>query len=336
MHLITAAHAGEAQSIIEFYGLERKSPSLYTGATVSCLITGEGPFEASIRTSAALASGQYTSVINIGICGTLSSECILGEIYPVRTSYLVIEGKPQYKSFPAETKGMDLITTFERILHPEKAEILKGVGQLVDREAWGVGLAAKEHGVPFRCFKLVSDEAGTLGACEIVREKAAEYSQKLTEFLLPLLSSEQVDASSINLGPEFHFTFTTSKKLENLLSKISIRTEKTPEDILGELDLGSIKIIKVTPKERASIVLDKLEQKLDPFKGELKRRVEGWKTTEEKKGMKLTTDPSLDSALVRISIDVSSPDELQEKIKTLKELDLNSFYQIREGVKDVE
>ena len=176
MHLITMAHLGEAQGVIDLFNLKRVTPQVFEGELLVCLITGEGPFEAATLTASQLGQKKFTSVINLGIAGSMSEDLSIGSIHPVRSVYLVIDGKPQFKSFKSFESGLDCVTSFERILNKDKALPLTGLGSLVDREAWGVATAAKSAGIPFQSYKLISDMAGTLGACEVAREKSDEWS----------------------------------------------------------------------------------------------------------------------------------------------------------------
>src|SRR5690606_22308536 len=107
----------------------------------------------------------------------------IGEIYPVRMSYLIIGEKPQFKSFKSKNSGLDCLTSFERIISPEKAAPLKGLASLVDREAWGVAYAARSLGIDFESHKLISDVAGTIGACELIKDQATQWSEKLALYL---------------------------------------------------------------------------------------------------------------------------------------------------------
>jgi adenosylhomocysteine nucleosidase len=325
MILITLAHLGEAEELSKNLALERATASYFQGSDYDLVLTGEGPMEAAIKTAAALAKKSFEKVINIGIAGALSPKFEIGSVHEIRTCYLVIDGKPQFKSFSATPKGIDLLTSMERILKPEKAEVLKGMGQLVDREAWGVAMAAKEAGVPFQCLKVVSDQAGSLEACELVREKVDEFARIISLALVKQNNPE------IDLGRDFHFTFTTQKALESKLKKLTLREGKSVDEVLGELRIDELRQLKILPKERARRLLLSLDQELDPFKGRLHQELESWKEEWGNKGISLQTDPTWESAKVRVSFEVESDQELSEKRANLNDLDLQTFIKLRTG-----
>jgi hypothetical protein len=335
MHLITMAHLGEAQGVIELFKLSRITPSLFEGENVTCLITGEGPFEAATRTASQLGQKKYQKVINLGIAGALNHDLPLESIYPIRSIYLAIDGKPQFKSFKSLESGLDCITSFERILDAQKALPLSGVGQLVDREAWGVAMAAKEAQVRFESYKLISDKAGTLGACEIVKEKAQEWSKELALYLKNLLSVSEVQETSFKLEG-FYFTFTTENQFKQLLKKISLRDDQSPESILRALPTNEIINEVALAKDRTKLLIKCMEEKLDPMKKSLESGLKDWKRRFESNGITLQTDQTWESEEVKVSFTVATQRELLEKLATLNKLELAPFYKLRDGSSYVE
>lgn len=330
MQLITMAHLGEAQSVIENFGLTRLSAQLYQGEKLLCLITGEGPFEASTATASVLGKFEVSEVINIGIAGALSPELKVGDFCPVRSIYLVINGKPQFKSFKSNEDGHDCISSFERILDPDKAGLLSGVGQLVDREAWGVAYACKHHHVPFRAYKLISDQAGTLNACEVVKDDALEWSQKILRHLNEILSNKEV--SSESTSPDgFYFTFSSKHRFEDLLNKLSLRSHQSSSEILGSIPLDEMRELKISPKERSKKLISILEDKLDPLKAKLQRSLSDWKKPFEDKNIQIITDPDFEDADVKILFGVNDNQQLADKIAQIEKLDIGYYQKLRNG-----
>lgn len=336
MHLITMAHLGEAQGVIETFKLKRTQNDLFQNEDMLLLLTGEGPFEATASTAFILGKFPCDEVINLGIAGTLSDDVKLGEIYPVRTHYLIQEMKPAFKSFTGNPQGIDCLTAFERILNPERAQSLKGLGHLVDREAWGVAYAAKEANVPFRSFKLISDKAGTLGACELIKDEAHDFSLKLASFLSELLDNKkEMEETRFDLKG-FHFTFTTAHKFQTLLKKLSIKREKTLEETFEALPTADYLQLKVTPKERAKLLLDSLESELDPLRGSLMSAKEKWLRDVQKSGIEVQTDPEWEHNRVSVRFDVEDDHELSRKLKVLESFSLRPFKDLMEGKLHVE
>lgn len=330
MYLITMAHLGEAQGVIEYFKLKRSTPQLFEGEILSCLITGEGPFEAATAAAAALGTGKYQAVINLGIAGSFSADYSVGEIYPVRSIYLVIDGKPQFKSFKSLDVGVDCLTSFERILNAQKALPLSGVAELVDREAWGVAMAAKNSNIPFSSYKLVSDLAGSLGACELVKEKAEIWSQKLALYLQNIITNE-TGPIEIRELPGFHLTFSTRHQFDQMLKKISLRDGLSQDDVMASLPLDRLREEIALPKERTRKLLDHMEGRLDPLKEKLKNALAIFKSPFDKQGITLQHDSTWENAEIKIIFEVASNEELKEKLKVLESLNLTPFSDLRSG-----
>jgi hypothetical protein len=335
MQLITMAHLGEAQGVIDYYQLQRLNSQLYENQELTCLITGEGPFEAAIKTSAQLARGSYKRVLNVGIAGALESSLLVGEFYPIRGLYLVNQGRPEFKSFKAQDQGLDCLTSFERILSPQRARILQGLGHVVEREAWGVAMAAKEAQVPFSCFKLISDQAGTLGACELTRAQAQEWAQLILKGVKSQLTLSLPSPAPLELEG-FYFTHSTSLKLKESLKKLSLREGISTEEILQKLPLSQWREQKILPKERTRLLLEFLDHRLDPLKERLERALYEWKRPFEKNKIQLHTDPTWESKVVRVQFEVSDDQELSSILKKLEQLELDGYQRLQRGELDVE
>jgi Phosphorylase superfamily len=336
MHLITMAHLGEAQALIDEFELKKTSPHIFENDQLILLLTGEGPFEAASSTAHLLGQKKIERIINLGVAGSLNENIQLGEIYPLRSIYLVIDGKPQFKSFKSNDKGIDALTSFERILKPEKALALTGVAEIVDREAWGVAFSAKNFSVPFESAKLISDYAGQIGACELVREEAYSSSLKLSQYLKNKLEIRPEEIFSEIKLPDFHFTFSMSHQFDDLLEKISLREDLTKDEILKTLPLEDLRMLKLRPKERGARLIEILEMKLDPLKERLQFGLKNWKAPIEKNGFLIQTDPTWEKASVKISFEVESQEELKRKTEHLASLDLGPFYELRNGSFHVE
>lgn len=335
MYLITMAHLGEAQGTIDKFNLIKLRPDLYKNETMVLLITGEGPFEAATKTALTIAQYAFKEVINLGIAGTLTDELKIGDFFPVRSVYLINDLKPQFKSFPSLPEGKDCLTSFERLLDSKKAQVLKGIGSLVDREAWGVAMAAKTAGVPFRAYKIISDIAGTTNACELVKEKAQAFGESLAENLSTLLMTEEKKSEEVDL-PGFYFTFTTNHQFRSLMSKLEIKFQLNPKEILLKINIDEIKEMDLRPKEKAKILIEKLEHLLDPTKkilSDIQKEV-----TQEflKEGFKVQIDPHWENPALIISFEAKNDSDIENKINSLRKVSLNRFSKIMKGDLNVE
>ncbi len=331
MQLITMAYLGEAQGVIENFELKKISEYLFEGENFDLILTGEGPFEAATVTSWALGRKNYSEIINIGIAGSLDEKLAIGTIAPIRMHYLVNQGAPQFKSYKSSDEGYDCVTSFERILSPLDAQKLKGIGVIVDREAWGVAQAAKLQKVPMRTFKLISDMAGTLGACEIVKEKKDEWAQLILEQIKSLMPHGTQTESELPRLEGFHFTFSTTHQFKNYLNKLVIKEEKSEEEILASLPLQTLREEINSPKERARLLLKYMEERLDPVRKVVRLELSKWMTPFEREGIQLQTDPQLEEEKVKVSFEVKSNDELQNKLKKLQDLSLAPYHKILNG-----
>lgn len=332
MHLITMAHAGEAQGVIEKYQLERINQDLFKNESLVLLITGEGPFEAATKTALTISKFEFTQITNMGIAGTLDPSLKVGTFHPVRSIYLVQDYAPQFKTFKSFEEGLDCITSFERILDVEKAQKLKGIGTLVDREAWGIAMAARTANLPFQSYKLISDIAGSIESCELIKESAQLFSNLIAEFIGTILQI-QIPQEELTSIPGFYFTFSTHHKFKTLIKKLEIKEDKDPLEILNSLP--KFEEIKL-PKDRTRKLLETMEERLDPLKGQITRKKSEWAKTFEDHGFRIQTDPEFENTEVTISLKVKTDEELKEKLSILNSLSLKPFNQLMNGEFDVE
>jgi Phosphorylase superfamily len=335
MHLITMAHHGEAQSVIEKLKLEKAGSDLFKNETMILLLTGEGPFEAATKTALTLSKFPFTEVINLGIAGSLSSELEKGSFIAVRTIYLIQNLRPEFRTFQCSQEGVDCLTSFERILDPEKAKGLKGIGKIVDREAWGVAMAARVSGLPFRVYKVISDVAGTIGACEVVTDEAPVFSDKLAEGLMSVLNIKKEKEKFTELQG-FHMTFSQKHRFETLLLKLMIKNELSAEAVISSLELEKFTVLEITPKEKTKRLLEKMEDMIDPVRKILV--TEGHRLTQEfqTKGFKLSFDQNWETPRVTVSFEARNDSDLHEKALALQKLSLSSFARLMNGEFNVE
>ena len=130
MILLTFAHRNEAQCFFEHFTLKLSAdiPQLWIGEEIYIIITGEGQFESlnSVSSVLAASSSQITRVVNLGIAGCLNKQFKNDDLISIRTSYLILENTPQFKSFPLKTieglKVADVLTSSKRIINTEEKQ----------------------------------------------------------------------------------------------------------------------------------------------------------------------------------------------------------------------
>lgn len=331
MHLITVAHPGEALGVIEKFKLTQIKQNLFGNEKIVLLITGEGPFEASVQVAATLPLYPFSKVINLGIAGTLDPKINVGEVVQIRTVYLIHDTKPEFKTFQCADVGLDCITSFQRILDPEKALKLRGLGKIVDRELWGVAFACKSANIPMTAYKVISDQAGTLEACELVKSKVQQFSTILSEKLSEVLAMTSTPQEELPNLKGFHFTFTTGHKFKNLLNKFAIKNNLTAEEALLSLNTQKFLENELSPKERTKLLLEELEGKIDPTKTILLLAEKQLVNSFSEQGLKLQLDPQWENPYLTISMEVSHDEELKEKIKKLETLSIKPFSELMKG-----
>lgn len=330
MNLITMAYMGEAQALIDGLRLQKVSEGIFEGDQVTLLLTGEGPFEAAVKTSAILGAKSFQQIFNLGIAGSLHSDLPKEEIFEIRSSYLFLNG-PQFKSFPLSAQGVDCLTSFKRVLHPEEAQQMKGVAGIVDRELWGIAMSAKNAGVSLRSFKLISDFAGAEAICDIALENSLEWSKKLLQFIKPFIEAESQSETPFDL-PGFYFTFSSHHQFHNLMEKLRIK-----EDLkISDLPLDSFIEKSKNQKDRTKLLLQYLDQRLDPVKEKVQSKINAWKKPLEAQGIRVDLDPKWESPQVKITIEAKSDEELKQKLAAVSGFSLNPFHDLLEGKLDVE
>jgi len=331
MHLITMAHLGEALRVIEQFNLKKISSELFSGEKMMLLLTGEGPIEAAVKTALLIPQYRFTEIINLGIAGTLDDNLNVGEIHEVRSLYLIGDFKPSFKTFQASGTRVDCLTSFERILDIEKAQKLKGMGSLVDREAWGIAMTAKTHGIKFRSFKIISDKAGTISACELIKENASTFSDALANFLHSKLDDNKTKTPQAFSLSGLYFTFSTEHKFKTLLTKLSIKENVTEDEVLKSLSLKELQERKLHPKERTRLLMEEMENRIDPTKKILTDRKNAWVKNIEGQGIRLQTDPKWENPQVTFSFDVCDDQELKQKVEILSRLSVKPFADLMNG-----
>ena len=269
--LLIFAHRGEASLFLkrdDFRPLGFLEGRLYKNGDSLLLLCGEGTREAAFHTAVSL--GRYEDeigeAVNLGIAGRLSDREALEEVTAIRTIYYHNGRGLEATSFPGEeTAPFDLVTAEERVLGTGLRDHLAKFGDIVDREAWGIGYACKKFGKPFKAFKLVTDGAvdddGTL--CQRVRRKAPQYAQKLYEFFHRTAPPRHPLRPQETLPQGFYFTVSQKREFLRLASLL-----KEP---LGPM----VKAIPESsrPKDRTKILLERLQDKIDPFTGQAKAQL---------------------------------------------------------------
>ncbi len=334
MHLITFAHWPEARSFVDHFSPKRhpKFDWLYQYSAGVIIITGEGIHEAISKTTLTLGMFQEISEIyNFGVAGTLTTDILVHSIKEIRTVY-AYDQRPMFKSFTL-SGDTDLITSGERILNKTAAAPLKSMGSLVDRELWGIAFAAKENRIPLKSFKYISDIAGEIGACEIVKDLADKASGELLEKYLSI--APKTDLPQLNI-PGLYLTFSQERLLETLLKKLSIKFEKDQSFWTQSEELNNILQTDISPKDKSRRFIKYLENELDPFSQSLNDKINDLFSSLSIEKISITPSSQMETKDLKVQFQFNSKEDLLFKTTLLKNFNFNNYYELWKGNLDVE
>ena len=129
-----------------------------TGADeVIAVCAGMGAAAARRAFTAAEFRGALDETLSVGWAGSLTQACGAGEAFEVSSVADVQTGE----RFDVSATGVRLVTTPHVADADEKVRLAQSYGaSLVDMEAAVLARLAQMRGIPFRCFKAVSDGLG--------------------------------------------------------------------------------------------------------------------------------------------------------------------------------
>jgi adenosylhomocysteine nucleosidase len=321
MQLLTFAHRPEAQAFFDAFSFKSTTTDgLYRSEFGWLLITGEGIHESIVTVASILgAHPEITEIINLGVAGSLKPALERHTIYEVRTAFAFDE-VPLFKSFPLSGE-VDCVTSGKRVLSPSQRIPLLAMGSVVDRELWGVCVAAKQHHKNVRSFKYISDDAGELGACEVVKELARDASVALLERYRAL--QPQAQSSELKLAG-FYFTVSQEHLLKNFLHKLSIKWELSPDEILRKLNVESLSQQKLLPKERTKRLLDILKKSLDPWGSEFEGKMH--ELFQALHPINVTSATHFQTPELKLSCRLQSQEELEQILSRLESFDWGTYF----------
>ena len=127
---------------------------LYQNETAIVAYAGMGRERASVAARAALAAGELSALLSVGWAGGINPQVTAGKVVEPST---VIDAFSE-KRYPAPGNGGTLVTV-QLVANLEEKRRLGELyhGDYVDMEASAVAECAREAGLPFYCFKAISD-----------------------------------------------------------------------------------------------------------------------------------------------------------------------------------
>lgn len=338
MQLIVMAHRGEAQTFIKNLDLkaDKNLNGLYTADKLGVLITGEGIYNVFNKLPYVFGKHSIDKVINLGIAGALSSKLNLGEVYPIRTSYGFNEVSPKFHSFSSShtEAEMDCITTDQRVLNNQYAKELNPFAHIVDRELWAIGNCCKEHNISFCAYKLISDFAGDNTACFDIKERAQEFSESLFEYYQSLNVSIN-NEDTIDIEYPLQMSFSNKARYKKVIQAIALRENKSHKKILCEIGLDHIVSQDIKTKNKVSLLINRLENKLNPLKEVIEKTLDKHFSSFTDIGVKINIDPKLEIQNFDLSMKINSQTNLSKLKDAIEDFDYSCIEKIWNGEFDV-
>jgi nucleoside phosphorylase len=334
MNLLCFAHRAEAEAFFvkNNYEPDDRLNNFYKDESnkTFLLITGEGPFNSLMRVSSALClEKKIKKIINLGVSGALNSALKKLEAFSIRTSYFCesYDASPQFKSFPLHSISglpeIDCITSTQRVKELKQKEHLSNFSDVIDRELWGIGLAAKEHKVKLYSIKVISDEKKDIDFCQDVKDSSYNLSLSLFNSYKLLKKEKPIQEkktfeNDIITDPRLHFTTSQKRSLNKLLKDIKIN-----ETELKEIFANSHFV--ENKKANAKNLLESLSEISTPEYSRLKKTATKLTMSLEKSGINVHYDTSFEKTSLRLVTEVKSKKDIDSKTLAIKNFSFSKW-----------
>lgn len=340
--LLCFAHKAEAQYFLNHSKTKLLVSGVYSAWELDdfyVLLSGEGPEPALFSSSCFLSqfTEKVTEVVNIGVAGSLSPKLETGKIY--HSSVIIKESQnrePDFKSFESleADQKQYCITALDRVKTDDYANELSSFAEMVDREAWGFAYSANAFKKVFKCFKLISDRAGDSTQCFDVKEKASEYSYQLYRHYTSTYSealSSNTDKGFLDLEPEFHFSSTQRKQFEKNSLLLKAKSPEEYELIFSEKNLKEIISESNRPKDRSRILLEEIQNSLNPFHNAIYDKLHSWFKDRPNSIKQVQTDPQWEKDSIKLNIEIKEKNDISEINEFLNSIPFDEFKRIFQG-----
>ena len=349
--ILIFAHRGEAQAFFTQWDLAPVSfyfSGLFKNRDYFVLITGEGPKEASEKTVAVLSSfkDEISSVVNIGIAGSLSPKLKVGDLAWIRSSYAQNAERCEFKSYTTKYHtSIDCITAYSRVTTLEEKKTLSHFADLVDRELWSIASAAHLFKMDFLSLKLVSDESDSADLCQLVKDEAPLLSKKLFDEFIRFESSQKTAApvvlhapksnsaeDFILAHPKLYFTTSQTRKLTTLLRGLLMKKIFTEEEIKKFTDSIILESSPdITSKELSKILLNTLSEKLNPLNTKIKEKINEAILPLTDSGATVGFDPELEQEYIQLNYQIRNTKDQKRLILALEQFNYQKIKNIFSG-----
>lgn len=345
MKLLTFAHRGEAQHFLSSYSFKPVDfffDGLLKSDDYYLLITGEGPHNASEKTTCVLAAfaSDITHVYNLGVAGSLNQKLKKYDLVWIRTAYAHHAEKLEFKSYSSHNPAAsnDCITAYHRILDNKEKLKFSHFANLVDRELWAVASAATLFKKPFQSLKIISDDLEIEDEiCKFVKNEAPLFSEKL---FLEFQKEEKTQQKEIVESKEtfdfsgFYFTTSQERKLHSTLEGLRLKGVDL-KTLLNQDEVRSIKGLDIIPKERTRLLLQFLSDRLNPIAVKIRKSIEEAITPLEDAKISVSFDNEFEQDWIALSMKIQSTRDLEKIKNSLKIFSYEDFQRIFDGNFDV-
>ena len=324
-------HRGEAQAFFDnnsYQSVEFIGQGLYQTHDHYLLICGEGYFEALTSVSTALAQLEVNEVINFGVCGALNSDLKKEEVHQIRSIYAYGQTTPLFKSFTTQDSHakIDIISSLERVKSEELKKDLSVFAPLVDRELWAIAYACQNNKIPLRAYKIISDEVADDDFCQLVKDEAPLYSQKL---FAAYQDKNLTQENQAELPAGFYFTFSQKSQFQSLAKKCqSLGIDFT-------LFIPPLLENEKNSKKRTQILLKQMREKINPLKKQMDEKLEKVFSPLIKIGVKVQPSKELEMSHFDFSFQIKDQTDLERLKKSLAIFDYKKYQDFINGDWDV-
>lgn len=338
--LLTFAHRGEAQAFFLAYSfkpVEFFFDGLFESEHFFLLVTGEGLHNASEKTISVLAKldKAIDEVFNIGVAGSLNLKLKKNDLIWIRTAYAHHAERLEFKSYssPLKSAQNDCMSAYDRVLSLVERSTLSQFADLVDRELWAVASAAQLFKLPFYAVKIISDDMNSTSEdiCKFVKEEALSFSEKLLkEFqsLEKFAPRKSTFENKIDFLHDSDFYFTTSQ--ERKLVSLQQGLKRKGVD-LNNLNVNSIRELDTSPKDRTRILLQFLNDELNPIAKMIRISLAKKLAQLELAGINSNYDPDFEQSWLQLSMKIQSSRDLEQMKNALRLFSYEDFKSVFHG-----
>ncbi len=194
---------------------------------------------------------------------------------------------------------------------------------------------AKKFNLNIQSFKLISDSADEESMCNLIREKALNFSEQLLQYYLDNCSHNLHPINQIKkyLLPEdwqshFYMTHTQTLKLEDILKRLNLI------DVSFSLNSSLLdKCLEFSeiPKERTNFLIKELTYLLNPLLKNIDNKIQNLMLPLERIGAKINYPQNFEENFFTISMKIENSKNLERLSIALNQISFNQYINIIEG-----